>query len=35
VYDRNFADIDAFNPQVNPNDRRRVERQQLFGNLFN
>lgn len=34
VYDRNFADIDAFGPQANPNDRRRVERQQLFGNLF-
>ncbi len=35
VYDRNFADIDAFSPQINPKDRHRAERQQLFGNLFN
>lgn len=29
VYDRNFADLDAFNPQVNPTDRHRTERQNL------
>lgn len=29
VYDRNFADIDGFTQQQNPNDRRRIERQQL------
>lgn len=27
VYDRNFADIDAFSPQVNARDRHRAERQ--------
>jgi len=31
VYDRNFADIDSFEGQQNPTDRRRVERQQRFG----
>jgi len=34
VYDRNFADIDSFNPQVNPRDRRRAERATRFGGLF-
>jgi 5-formyltetrahydrofolate cyclo-ligase len=28
VYDRNFADIDAFGGQANPRDRRRSERAQ-------
>lgn len=34
VYDRNFGDIDSFNPQINPNDRRRSELQQRFPGLF-
>jgi len=29
VYDRNFADIDSFNVQTNPKDRRRAERAAL------
>ena len=29
VYDRNFADIDAYQAQQNPRDRRRNERRQL------
>ena len=31
VYDRNFADIDSFEGQQNPADRRRYERQRRFG----
>ncbi len=31
VYDRNFADIDSFDVQQNPKDRRRAERQRRFG----
>jgi len=31
LYDRNFADIDSFEPQSNPTDRRRSERAQRFG----
>jgi len=34
VYDRNFADIDAFFPQQNPMDRRRVALQQRFPGLL-
>jgi len=34
VYDRNFADIDSFEPQTNPRDRRRAERAARFGGLF-
>jgi len=34
VYDRNFADIDSFSSQQNPNDRRRAERAQRFPGLF-
>jgi polysaccharide biosynthesis/export protein len=34
VYDRNFADIDAFSPQVNPRDRRRSQLAQRFPGLF-
>jgi len=31
VYDRNFADIDSFDGQVNPTDRRRNEQRARFG----
>ncbi len=31
VYDRNFADIDSFEGQQNPADRRRAERLRRFG----
>lgn len=34
VYDRNFADIDAFGADVNPKQRHRTERQNLFPGLF-
>ena len=34
VYDRNFADIDAYIPQQNPRDVRRVTLQQRFPGLF-
>ncbi len=34
VYDRNFADIDAYNQQINPRDRRRGELSARFPGLF-
>jgi len=33
-YDRNFADIDSFGGQINPNTRRQSRMQQLFPGLF-
>jgi protein involved in polysaccharide export with SLBB domain len=33
VYDRNFADIDSFGGQANPDDRRRNEQALRFGQL--
>lgn len=35
VYDRNFADIDSFGGQTNPNTLRRAGVGQQFPNLFN
>jgi len=34
VYDRNFADIDAYGGDINPTLRRRSEQQQRFPGLF-
>ncbi|MHC4443801.1 MAG: polysaccharide biosynthesis/export family protein [Planctomycetota bacterium] len=34
VYSRNFADIDSFASQANPDNRRRVAEQQIFPGLF-
>jgi len=34
IYDRNFADIDAYGGDINPNLRRRQEREQLFQRVF-
>jgi len=34
VYDRNFADFDAFSPQFNPKSLRAQREQQLFPTLF-
>jgi hypothetical protein len=34
VYDRNFADLDAYFPQQNPTDRRRSELSSRFPGLF-
>jgi len=31
IYDRNFADIDSFEGQTNPTDRRRSEQRTRFG----
>ncbi len=34
IYDRNFADIDAYGGDINPKLRRRQEREQLFQRVF-
>jgi len=34
VYDRNFGDIDAYGPKINPEIRRQQELQQRFPGLF-
>jgi len=34
VYDRNFADLDTFGPQINPTERRRGQLAQRFPGLF-